>query len=78
LTAEELAAAVRGHWGVENRLHWVLDVSFQRGCQHRTPRTTPPQNLSLLKKIVLNLLRLDTSDTTKSQLTLEAQRSGLG
>jgi predicted transposase YbfD/YdcC len=28
LSAEDLAAAVRAHWGIENRLHWVLDVSF--------------------------------------------------
>jgi predicted transposase YbfD/YdcC len=36
MTAEQSAVAVRGHWAVENRLHRVLDASFERGCQHST------------------------------------------
>lgn len=41
LSAEQLAAAVRAHWGIENRLHWVLDVSFgetQAPCARTTRR----------------------------------------
>jgi predicted transposase YbfD/YdcC len=75
LTAEQLAAAVRGHWGIENRLHWVLDVSFSEDAS-TVRRDNAPQNLSLLKKIVLNLLRLDTSDTTKTSLRLKRKRAG--
>jgi predicted transposase YbfD/YdcC len=70
LTAEELAAAVRGHWGVENRLHWVLDVSFREDAS-TVRKDNAPQNLSLLKKIVLNLIRLDTTDKTKASLRLK-------
>jgi len=67
LSADQLAAAVRAHWGIENRLHWVLDVSF--GEDGKTLcKDNAPQNLSLLRKIVLNLIRLDKTDTTKASL----------
>ena len=70
LTAEQLAAAARAHWGVENRLHWVLDVSFgEDGSTSR--KDNAPQNLSLLKKIVLNMIRLDTTHKTKGSLRLK-------
>lgn len=70
LSAEQLAAAVRAHWGIENRLHWILDVSFgEDGSTIR--KDNAPQNLSLLKKIVLNLIRLDTTDNTKASLRLK-------
>jgi len=70
LSAEDLAAAARAHWGIENRLHWVLDVSFgEDGSTVR--KDNAPQNLSLLKKIVLNLIRLDTTDKTKASLRLK-------
>jgi predicted transposase YbfD/YdcC len=67
LSADQLAAAARAHWGIENRLHWVLDVSF--GEDGKTLRKdNAPQNLSLLRKIVLNLIRLDKTDTIKASL----------
>lgn len=70
LRAEELAAAVRAHWGVENRLHWMLDVSF--GEDASTLRTdNAPQNLSLLRKIALNIIRADKTDTSKASLRLK-------
>jgi predicted transposase YbfD/YdcC len=70
LTAQQLAVAVRAHWGVENRLHWILDLSFgEDGSTVR--KDNAPQNLSLLKKIVLNLIRLDTTDKTKASLRLK-------
>mgnify|MGYP001213458601 FL=1 len=76
LTAEQLAAAVRGYWGIENRLHWVLDVSF--GADPSTVRhDNAPQKLSLLKKIVLNLICLDTMDKSKTTSRL-TQASRLG
>ena len=70
LSAADIAAAVRAHWGIENRLHWVLDVSFgEDGSTVR--KDNAPQNMSLLKKIVLNLIRLDTTDKTKASLRLK-------
>jgi len=62
--------AVRGHWAVENRLHWVLDVSFGEDAS-TVRKDNAPQNLSLLKKIVLNLIRLDTTDQKKTSLRLK-------
>jgi predicted transposase YbfD/YdcC len=70
LTAEQLATAARAHWGVENRLHWILDVSFSEdGSTIR--KDNAPQNLSLLKKIVLNMIRLDTTNKTTGSLRLK-------
>ena len=70
LSAADLALSTRAHWGIENRLHWVLDVSFgEEGSTLR--KDNAPQNLSLLKKIVLNLIRLDTTDKTKASLRLK-------
>ena len=53
-----LAQAVRGHWGIENRLHWCLDVCFQED-QCRVRKGHGAQNLSRLRRIALNLLRQD-------------------
>ena len=74
LAAEEMAKAVRAHWGIENRLHWMLDVNFgEDGCQVR--KDNAPQNLSLLKKIVLNLIRSDTTDNVKTSLRQKRKRA---
>jgi predicted transposase YbfD/YdcC len=56
--AEAFAKAARSHWGVENRLHWVLDVTFREdNCRVRKDHA--PQNLSALRKFALSLLRQD-------------------
>ena len=57
-----------------HRLHWVLDVNFgEDGSQMR--KDNAPQNLSLLKKIVLNLIRADTTDKPKSSLRQKRKRA---
>jgi len=57
--ARLLAQAVRGHWGIENRRHWVLDV--QLGEDDSRVRTGhAAENLATLRKLVLNLLWRDT------------------
>lgn len=54
--AERFAHAVRSHWGVENRLHWVLDIAFREDdCRIR--KGNAPQNFAVLRQIALNLLR---------------------
>jgi predicted transposase YbfD/YdcC len=51
---------VRGHWSVENQLHWMLDVAFHEDeCAAHTGNA--PQNLSLLRKMALACIRKDTS-----------------
>ena len=54
--AERAAKAVREHWGIENSLHWVLDVAFREDdCRVRIGNA--PENLALVRKITHNLLQ---------------------
>ena len=62
--ATTLARAIRGHWGIENRLHHVLDVSF-REDESRIRKDHGPQNVSRLRRIALNLLRTHGDRHTK-------------
>ena len=55
-----MATAVRGHWAVENKLHWQLDVSF-REDERRIRKDHGPENYSRLCRIALNLLKQDRS-----------------
>jgi len=56
LGVETFARAVRGHWGVENKLHWVLDVCF-REDQSRARAGHAAENLATLRRLALNLLK---------------------
>lgn len=58
LDAGRLAAAARGHWAVENNLHWQLDVSFGED-QRRTRKGHGAENYSRLCRVALNLLKRD-------------------
>ena len=58
--AQRFAHAVRSHWGVENPLHWVLDVAY-REDESRVRSGHAAGNLSRLRRLTLNLLRRDTS-----------------
>ena len=60
LPATDFAEAVRGHWGIENSLHWQLDVSF-REDECRVRRDHAPANLSVIRRFVLGLLKRETS-----------------
>ena len=56
LSAEAFARAVRAHWGVENRLHWVLDVIFHDDLA-RLRSGFGPENMAVVKHMTMNLLR---------------------
>uniref|UniRef100_UPI00036E4D43 ISAs1 family transposase n=1 Tax=Kushneria aurantia TaxID=504092 RepID=UPI00036E4D43 len=56
--AERLARAVRQHWGIENRVHWCLDVAFADD-QMRARTAHAAHNLAILKRLTLNLIRLN-------------------
>jgi predicted transposase YbfD/YdcC len=58
--AEKLLPTVRAHWGVENKLHWTLDVVFGEDAHTYTDRRGA-ENMSVLRQFALNLLRKDTS-----------------
>ena len=60
--AERLNHAIRQHWGIENKLHWALDVSFAEDLDRKRVANAA-QNFSLLNRIALNLLQQDK--TTK-------------
>jgi predicted transposase YbfD/YdcC len=57
-SAQEFAQAARGHWSIENGLHWVLDVAFREDL-HRTRTDHSAENFSVLRHIALNLLKAE-------------------
>ena len=60
LSIETFARAVRGHWGVENKLHWVLDVCFHED-QSRARTGYAAENLATLRRLALNMLKRETT-----------------
>lgn len=57
---QRFATAVRSHWGIENQLHWCLDVAFHED-QSRIRSGHAPENMALMRKIALNLLSQESS-----------------
>jgi len=70
-SAEELGSATRGHWGIENGLHWVLDVIFREDDSRLKDRTAA-ENLGMLRRVVASLLRQDHSKGSVSGKLLRA------
>ena len=69
--AAELARAIRGHWGIENSLHWVLDIAF-REDESRIRKDHAPENFAILRHMALNLLRKETSAKSIKRKRLRA------
>lgn len=72
--ASVLARAIRSHWGIENQLHWVLDVVFREDAS-RMRKGNRPRNFSLLRRLALNLLSRETS--FKKSLKLKRYRASM-
>jgi predicted transposase YbfD/YdcC len=53
--AEEFANSIRSHWGIENSLHWILDVAL-REDECRIRKDNAPQNFAIIRQIAVNLL----------------------
>jgi predicted transposase YbfD/YdcC len=65
LDVKKFAHAIRSHWGVENQLHWVLDVVFGED-QSRARTGHAAENLATLRRWALNLLKVDTRKAKRS------------
>jgi predicted transposase YbfD/YdcC len=64
---------VRGHWGIENSLHWVLDIAFREDdCRIR--KGYGAQNFAVLRHLALNLLGQDT--TAKCGIKAKRKKAG--
>ena len=55
-----LNSVIRKHWGIENKLHWLLDVAFQEDYSRKRAGNSA-QNFSTLNRIALNLFKQDKS-----------------
>jgi predicted transposase YbfD/YdcC len=59
--AKDFQRAIRLHWGIENKLHWVLDVAISEDASRKRAGNAS-QNFSILSKVALNLLKNETSE----------------
>ena len=71
--AKRLNSIIRTHWEIENRVHWVLDVAMAEDT-NRTRKGESAQNLALIRKLALNLLRRETS--VKTGVAAKQKRAG--
>jgi predicted transposase YbfD/YdcC len=67
------ARAVRGHWGIETSLHWVLDISF-REDESRLRKDHGPENLALVRRLAASLLHQET--TAKGGVACKRKQAG--
>lgn len=67
-----IGSAIRGHWSIENGLHWVLDVVFREDARRLYDRTAA-ENVAFLNRLALSLLR---GDPSKSSLKVKRKRAG--
>jgi predicted transposase YbfD/YdcC len=74
LKVKAFAEAVRGHWSIENNLHWVLDVVFQEDAS-RLRNDHGPENLGLVRRIALSLLK---RARTKKKVGIACKRKQAG
>jgi predicted transposase YbfD/YdcC len=56
VSPKRLLQVARSHWGIENQLHWVLDVHFSED-RNRARKDNAPENLALVRKLGLNILQ---------------------
>jgi predicted transposase YbfD/YdcC len=70
--ARRIGSAIRGHWSIENGLHWVLDVVFREDARRVYDRTTA-ENVAFLNRLAVSLLR---GDPGKSSLKVKRKRAG--
>ena len=72
--AEIIAGAIRSHWGIENSLHWTLDVTFCED-ESRIRKQNSPENFALLRRLAINLLKQEK--TSKQSLKMKRYRAAM-
>jgi predicted transposase YbfD/YdcC len=72
ISPKRLLHIARSHWGIENRLHWVLDVHFAED-RNRSRRDNAPENLAILRRLALNILR---THPDRASLRRKIKRAG--
>ena len=70
-SADSYNEMVRGHWGIENHLHWHLDVTFNEDS-NRSRKGNAPQNLNILRKMALHRIAKDDSKISKKKRRFRA------
>jgi predicted transposase YbfD/YdcC len=70
--AETIALAIRSHWGIENSLHWTLDVTFSED-KSRIRKQNSPENFAFLRRLAINLLK--KQKTSKQSLKMKRYRA---
>jgi predicted transposase YbfD/YdcC len=70
--ARRIGTALRGHWSIENGLHWVLDVVFREDARRLYDRTAA-ENVALLNRLAVSVLR---GDPSKGSLKVKRKRAG--
>jgi predicted transposase YbfD/YdcC len=72
ISPERLLEVTRSHWGIENQLHWVLDVHFSEDS-NRSRCDHAPENLAILRRLALNILR---THPDRASLRRKIKRAG--
>lgn len=72
MSATRLLQVTRSHWSIENQLHWVLDVHLDEDA-NRTRKDNAPENLAILRRLALNILR---SHPERTSLRRKIKRAG--
>ena len=71
--ARKLLSGVRTHWGIENSVHWVLDVAFSED-DSRVRAGNAAENFSVLRRMALNMLKRES--TSKGGVAAKRKRAG--
>lgn len=71
--ALRVANTIRGHWGIENRVHWILDVAFREDKQNANAGNIA-ENMSMIRRLSLNLLKQEK--TAKCGIEIKRQMAG--